>query len=96
MLRTTDDVRRARSGSAWLPRRHSTFDIRRAAMTQEHARTAANVLLGLTGAAAGYIILRHPAVRRAAWRLARTALTATLPGLLAREIGQAWAASARA
>ncbi len=65
-------------------------------MTQQNARTVANVLLGLAGAAAAYVILRNPSMRRTAWRFTRTALTATLPSLLAREVGQAWAASARA
>jgi hypothetical protein len=65
-------------------------------MTPQNARTTANVLLGLAGVAVVYVILRNPTLRRTAWRLARTALTATLPSLLAREITEAWAASARA
>jgi hypothetical protein len=54
-------------------------------MTQANAHTAANVLLGVAGAVAGYVVLRNPTLRRAAWRAVRIGLTTTIPGYLLRE-----------
>jgi hypothetical protein len=50
----------------------------------------------LAGAALGmaWLVLRVPAVRRVAWRGARSLLISGLPALLAREVRQAWRASA--
>jgi hypothetical protein len=59
-------------------------------MTQANAHAAANVLLGVAGAVAGYFVLRNPTLRRAAWRAVRIGLTTTIPGYLLREATGAW------
>jgi hypothetical protein len=64
-------------------------------MTEESARRVANVLLGVTTAAAVLYVVRTPPLRRVAVRLAATALTSTLPMWLGAEIRRAWAESSR-
>jgi len=63
-------------------------------MTEDRARTIANVILGVAVAGAGYYVLRTPPLRRAALRLALTTLTATLPAWFGREVQRAWLESA--
>jgi hypothetical protein len=64
-------------------------------MTEETARTTANVILGAAAVAAAIFVARTPPLRRLAWRLAVTALTASIPAWLGKEITDAWAASGR-
>jgi hypothetical protein len=52
-------------------------------------------VLGVTAAAAVLYVVRTPPLRRAAVRLAATALTSTLPMWLGAEIRRAWAESSR-
>jgi hypothetical protein len=62
-------------------------------MTEDNARTVANVILGAAAVAATVYIMRTPPLRRMAWRLAVTALTGTIPAWVARELRDAWAES---
>jgi hypothetical protein len=64
-------------------------------MTDDQARTAANVVLATAGVAAAAMILRTPALRRLAWRAAQIWLGATVPMYLANQVRQAWVQSAR-
>jgi hypothetical protein len=64
-------------------------------MTEESARKVANVILGAAAVGAVYLVVTNPALRRLAWRLARTALTGTLPAWLGKEVHQAWVESGR-
>jgi len=64
-------------------------------MTDQRARTIANVLMGLAAAGAAFYILRTPALRRVAFQLAGAALTGTVPAWLNGEIRKAWAESER-
>jgi hypothetical protein len=64
-------------------------------MTEDSARKVANVILGAAALGAAYIVVSTPQLRRLAWRLARTALTGTLPAWLGKEVHQAWIESGR-
>lgn len=64
-------------------------------MTEDHARTVANVVLGAAVCVGAWYVLRTPHLRRVAWRLALTALTSTAPAWLGRELRTAWAESGR-
>ncbi len=64
-------------------------------MTEESARRVANVILGAAALGAAYVVATNPRLRRLAWRLARTALTATLPAWIGKEVHQAWTESGR-
>ena len=64
-------------------------------MTEESARKVANVILGAAALGAVYVVVTNPPLRRLAWRLARTALTGTLPAWLGNEVHQAWIESGR-
>lgn len=59
-------------------------------MTEDSARKAANVILGASAIGAAYVVVTNPPLRRLAWRLARAALTVTLPAWIGREVRQAW------
>lgn len=63
-------------------------------MTEETARTVANLTLGAAAAGAAYLVLRDSRARGMAWRLVKIAMTTALPGYLVREVREAWAASA--
>ena len=63
-------------------------------MTEERARTAANILMAIAAAGAAYYVLRTPALRRMAFQLAGAALTGTVPAWLNQEIRRAWTESA--
>jgi hypothetical protein len=65
-------------------------------MTQEGARTAANVVLGIAGAAMAYVVLTTPPLRRVAFRGLRFWLGASVPVYLLREARHAWLQSSRA
>lgn len=62
-------------------------------MDDERATAVADLLLVAAVAGAAWFVLREPARRRAAFRLARTWATGPLPAFLARELRAAWAAS---
>ncbi|MCA1559148.1 MAG: hypothetical protein LC753_02090 [Acidobacteria bacterium] len=64
-------------------------------MTEETAEKVANTLIGVAAVGVAYYVLRTPPLRRMAWRLAVTALTATAPTWLGGEVRRAWAESGR-
>jgi hypothetical protein len=64
-------------------------------MTDEQARTAANVVLASVGVAAAYVILTTPSLRRLALRATRLWLGASVPVYVLNEVRLAWVQSAR-
>jgi hypothetical protein len=65
-------------------------------VTSATARTVANVLILSAGAAAAYVVLTTPPLRRFALRASRAWLGASLPIFLANEVRKAWMESDRA
>ena len=65
-------------------------------MTSAPARTVANVVMVSAGAAAAYVVLTTPPLRRLALRASQAWLGASLPIFLANEVRKAWVESARA
>ncbi len=53
-------------------------------MTRENAEKTANIILGVAGVAAALLVLRNSMLRRAAFKIGRTALVAGGP-ILARQ-----------
>jgi hypothetical protein len=64
-------------------------------MTDEQARTAANVVLASAGVAAAYVVLTTPSLRRLAFRATRWWLGASVPVYLLSQVRLAWVQSAR-
>jgi hypothetical protein len=64
-------------------------------MTEANARTAANVVLGVAGVAAAYVVLTRPSLRRLALRATQIWLGASVPAYLIAQAREAWAQSAR-
>ena len=64
-------------------------------MTEETAEKLANTLIGAAAVGVAFYVLRTPHLRRVAWRIAVTALTATAPRWLGGEVRRAWAESGR-
>jgi hypothetical protein len=64
-------------------------------MTDAHARTVANVVLASAGAAAAYVVLTKPPLRRFAFQMFRVWLGASLPVYLVHEAREAWVESGR-
>jgi uncharacterized membrane protein YdfJ with MMPL/SSD domain len=64
-------------------------------MTDQTARTVANVVLTAAAATAAVIIVRTPALRRLAIGLTVSALTGAIPAWASRELQQAWTESGR-
>ena len=64
-------------------------------MTDENARTVANVVLVSAGAAAAYVVLTKPPLRRFAFKMFRFWLGASLPVYLVHEAREAWVESGR-
>lgn len=64
-------------------------------MTEQTARTVADVTLAAAALGATYIILKRPALRRFAIGLAASAVTGALPAWLTREVQRAWLDSGR-
>lgn len=62
-------------------------------MTESTAEKAATVVVGVAVAGAAWYVLRTPALRRTAWRLAAASLTGTVPAWFRREIEAGWQAS---
>ena len=65
-------------------------------MTSQTARTISNALVLSAGAAAAYVVITTPPLRRLALRAAYLWLGASLPVYLAREVRRAWVESAPA
>jgi hypothetical protein len=65
-------------------------------MTQENARTVANVAIVTAGVAAAYVVLTTPPLRRLAMQAARLWLGASVPAFLAETTRRAWMESGRA
>ena len=59
-------------------------------MTEPQAERVANILLGIATAGAAFYILKTPSLRRMAWGLARTAVTASGPAWLLAETRRGW------
>ena len=64
-------------------------------MTDAAARSAANVVLVTAGAAAAYVLLTKPALRRLVFGAVRLWLGAGVPMYLANEARLAWVESGR-
>jgi hypothetical protein len=64
-------------------------------MTDEQARTAANVVLASAGVAAAYVVLTTPSLRRLALRATQMWLGASIPVYLLNQVRQAWVQTAR-
>jgi hypothetical protein len=65
-------------------------------MTQTSAERFANVIIGVALVGAAYAVVRTPALRRLAWRLAVVGVTGTLPAWFSQEIREGWNESGRA
>jgi len=64
-------------------------------VTESTARSITNVVLVAAGAAAAYVIITTPSLRRLAIGATRLWLGASIPAYLLRETGRAWAESRR-
>ena len=64
-------------------------------MTDENARTVANVVLVSAGVAAAYVLMTKPPLRRLAFRAVRFWLGATVPVFLMNQAREAWVESGR-
>ncbi|MBI2221299.1 MAG: hypothetical protein HYU53_08830 [Acidobacteria bacterium] len=64
-------------------------------MNERRATAIADLLLVAAGAAAAWIVLRDPARRRAAFRMAKGFVIGPLPALFVHELRAAWEASGR-
>ena len=62
-------------------------------MSHERAEQAASLVLAVAAVGAAVVVMRTPALRRLAWRLAITTLTGTLPTWVANEVRHAWSES---
>jgi hypothetical protein len=62
-------------------------------MDRETAEKIADVLIGAALLGAAVVVIRIPTLRRLAWGLAVTTLTATLPVWINHEVRQAWSES---
>jgi len=64
-------------------------------VTQENARTVADVVIASAGVAAAYVVLTTPPLRRLAMQAARLWLGTTVPAFLVDTTRQAWFESRR-
>ena len=62
-------------------------------MTEQTARTVANLVLGATALSAAYVVLKTPSLRRMATGLVVAAVTGGVPAWLGREVQHAWDAT---
>ena len=62
-------------------------------MTDQNARTAANVVLVSAGVAAAYLLLTRPPLRRLAFRAVQLYLGASLPVFILTQAREAWVES---
>jgi hypothetical protein len=65
-------------------------------MTQENARTVANLMIASAGLAAAYVVLTTPPLRRLAMQAARVWLGTAVPAFLAQTTRRAWIESGHA
>jgi hypothetical protein len=65
-------------------------------MTRAEARMTANVILGVAGVAAAYVVMTTPSLRRLAVRGLRLWLGASVPLYLMNEARRAWMQSGQA
>ncbi|MGE0449941.1 MAG: hypothetical protein AB7Q29_10210 [Vicinamibacterales bacterium] len=65
-------------------------------MSRATAHLLANVVLATAGAAAAYVIVTTPPLRRLAIGAVRLWLGASIPAYVLREAGRAWVESGRA
>lgn len=63
-------------------------------MRDDTARAVANLAVASAGAAAAYVVLRNPRLRRLAWQATSLWLGASVPAYLLKQIAQAWRDSA--
>jgi hypothetical protein len=59
-------------------------------MTEDRARTIANVVVATAGVAAAFVVLRTPSLRRLAFQAVRVWLGASVPAYLLTETRRAW------
>ncbi len=64
-------------------------------MTEEQARTAANVIIAAAAVGGAYYVLRTPPLRRAAWQFARRWAAGPLAVWVLTEVRRAWEESGR-
>jgi hypothetical protein len=64
-------------------------------MTEQSARTTANVLMAAAALGAAVIVLRNPKLRRLCWQMARQYASGPLPAALAMTVRNAWDESGR-
>ena len=64
-------------------------------MTSATARTVAHLVLASAGAAAAYVVITTPPLRRFVLRASRAYLGASLPVFVVNEVRKAWVQSAR-
>jgi hypothetical protein len=62
-------------------------------MTDQNARTAANVVLVSAGVVAAYLVLTRPPLRRVAFKAVQLWLGASLPAFLLTQAREAWVES---
>lgn len=62
-------------------------------MTDENARTAANVVLVSAGVAAAYLVMTRPPLRRLAFKAVRLWLGASVPLFVLAQAREAWVES---
>ena len=65
-------------------------------MTEDNARTVANVVIASAGLAAAYVVLTTPPLRRLAIQAVRIWLGVTAPAFLVETTRRAWVESGRA
>jgi hypothetical protein len=65
-------------------------------MTRRGARTGADVILGVAGVVAAYVVMTTPPLRRLAARAVRVWLGATASAYLVVQLRDAWMESSRA
>ena len=64
-------------------------------MTEQQARTTANVIMAAGAVGAAVVVLRSPSLRRLAWKLARQYAGGPLAVFLAATVHDAWEQSGR-
>jgi hypothetical protein len=65
-------------------------------VTSATARTVAHLVLASAGAAAAYVVITNPPLRRFVIRASRAWLGAAIPVFVASEVRKAWVQSGRA
>ena len=63
-------------------------------MTEDQARTTANLVIAAAAVGAAYYVLRTPPLRRAAWQIAKRWAAGPLAVWLVTEVRRAWDESA--